>query len=178
MMQWPGDYPRPVALHMGRVAVDKNIEAFLVLPGLPSKVVIRDGPDLERLRTRYPRAHFLGAYYGRELAWRVAGGDVFVFPSRTDTFGLVLLEAMACGLPVAAYPVQGPLDVSADGVSGALDVELGRALERALTLYRSACVARASRFSWASATADFAAHMAPFDVEGTVRLAATEGDTA
>ncbi len=154
-------YPRPVAVYMGRVAVEKNIEAFLDLPQPLSKVIIGDGPDLERLRARYPGCHFLGPKFGRELARHLAAGDVFVFPSRTDTFGLVLLEAMACGLPVAAFPVQGPLDVLRDGESGILDEDLGRATARALGLSRVACIAHARRFSWAACTADFASYLAP-----------------
>ncbi|MCC6708528.1 MAG: glycosyltransferase family 1 protein [Gammaproteobacteria bacterium] len=160
-MSWP--WPRPAAVYMGRVAVEKNIEAFLRLPGIATKVVIGDGPDLARFASRYPRCHFLGARYGRDLARHLAAGDVFVFPSRTDTFGLVLLEALACGLPVAAYPVQGPLDVIADGVCGALDEDLGRAIERALTIPRAACVAHAQRYSWDSATRDFLSYLAPLD---------------
>jgi glycosyltransferase involved in cell wall biosynthesis len=161
------DYPRPVAVYMGRVAVEKNIESFLDLKGLPSKVIIGDGPDLDRLRARYPDCHFLGPKFGRELARHLAAGDVFVFPSRTDTFGLVLLEAMACGLPVAAYPVQGPIDVLQDGVSGVMDEDLGRAVQGALVLRRDACVAHARRFSWEACTADFASYLAP--------IAAAEG---
>ncbi|MBX9608397.1 MAG: glycosyltransferase family 1 protein [Gammaproteobacteria bacterium] len=155
------DWPRPIAVYMGRVAVEKNIEAFLSLSDLPTKVVIGDGPDHERLAARHPDCHFLGPRYGHDLARHLAAGDVFVFPSRTDTFGLVLLEALACGLPVAAYPVQGPLDVLEDGVCGALDEDLGRAVRRALTLDRAACIAHAGRYSWAAATADFLSYLAP-----------------
>lgn len=155
------DYPRPVAIYMGRVAVEKNIEAFLALADLPSKVVIGDGPDLERLRARYPDCHFLGPKFERDLARHLAAGDVFVFPSRTDTFGLVLLEAMACGLPVAAFPVQGPLDVVSNGTTGVLDVDLRRAVDAALRLSRAPCVAHAQRFSWAACTGDFASYLAP-----------------
>jgi glycosyltransferase involved in cell wall biosynthesis len=161
-VQW--DLPRPVAIYMGRVAVEKNIEAFLDLPGIPGKVVIGDGPDLARLRRRYPEVRFLGALFGRELARHLAGGDVFVFPSRTDTFGLVLLESLACGVPVAAYPVQGPLDVIERGVVGVLDEDLGRAVQGALTLSRAACVAHAARYSWAACSAAFAGYLAPIAV--------------
>ncbi|MCP5201729.1 MAG: glycosyltransferase family 1 protein [Gammaproteobacteria bacterium] len=161
--------PRPIQVYMGRVAVEKNIEAFLALDLPGSKIVIGDGPDLERLRAAWPAVRFLGAKFGRDLARHVAGGDVFVFPSRTDTFGLVLLEAMACGLPVAAYPVQGPVDVVAAGASGVLDVDLGRAITAALTLDPAACVAHAARHSWAACTEVFASHL---HVEGAARAIA------
>lgn len=177
------DYPRPIAIYMGRIAVEKNLEAFLDLPGIATKIIIGDGPDLARLRSRYPHCHFLGARYGRELAQHLAGGDVFVFPSRTDTFGLVLLEAMACGLPVAAYPVQGPFDVVANGVSGVLDEDLGRAVNGALSLSRADCVAHAERFSWDTCSADFASYLAPIYPAttrraGTTRVTARAGATS
>jgi glycosyltransferase involved in cell wall biosynthesis len=155
-------YPRPIAIYMGRVAIEKNIEAFLDLPAPASKVIIGDGPDLARLRARYPHCHFLGPKYGRELARNLAAGDVFVFPSRTDTFGLVLLEAMACGLPVAAYPVQGPLDVVVRGQTGVLDEDLARAVAAALALPRAPCIAHAQRYTWAACTSTFASYLAPF----------------
>jgi len=158
------DYPRPIAIYMGRVAVEKNIEAFLDLAEPATQVIIGDGPDLERLRMRYPACHFLGPKYGGDLARHLAGGDVFVFPSRTDTFGLVLLEAMACGLPVAAYPVQGPIDVVRNGVTGILDEDLGRAVRAALALSREDCIAHASSYSWTACTRDFAGYLAPFDL--------------
>lgn len=157
------ELPRPLAIYMGRVAVEKNIEAFLNLSLPGSKLVIGDGPDLQRLRARYPDCHFLGPKFGRELARHLAGGDVFVFPSRTDTFGLVLLEAMACGLPIAAYPVQGPLDVVTQGETGVLSEDLATAIKEALALSREACVALARRYSWASCTATFAGNLAPFE---------------
>lgn len=160
-LRW--DWPRPIAVYMGRVAVEKNIEAFLDLPGIATKVVIGEGPDLKRFTASYPACHFIGARYGRDLARHLAAGDVFVFPSRTDTFGLVLLEALACGLPVAAYPVQGPLDIIVDGVCGALDEDLGRAVTRALRLTRADCLAHASRYSWRSATRDFLSYLAPIN---------------
>ena len=166
-------FPRPVAVYIGRVAVEKNIEAFLTADGVPTKVVIGEGPDLERLRARFPQVHFLGAKHGRELAQHLAAGDVFVFPSRTDTFGLVLLEAMACGLPVAAYPVQGPLDVVKQGFCGVLDENLSAAIQGALRLARADCVAHAARYSWAACTADFASYLAPInrpEVDAMTRL--------
>ena len=120
----------PIQLYVGRVAVEKNVEAFLGSGQRGSKVVVGDGPALEQLRRRYPGALFLGALHGAELASAYAGADVFVFPSRTDTFGLVMVEAMACGLPVAAFPVPGPVDIL-DPRVGAMDPDLDVAIGRA-----------------------------------------------
>jgi glycosyltransferase involved in cell wall biosynthesis len=164
------DYPRPIAIYMGRVAVEKNIEAFLALPDIATKVVIGEGPDSARLAARYPECHFLGPRYGRDLA----AGDVFVFPSRTDTFGLVLLEALACGLPVAAYPVQGPLDVIVQGVSGVLDEDLGVAVRGALNLSRADCVAQARRYSWDACSTDFLRYLAPIPASSGGRSALSD----
>ena len=126
--------PRPVFLYVGRVAVEKNIRAFLDLDLPGSKVVVGDGPQLPALRREYPRVQFLGARFGEALARAYAGADAFVFPSLTDTFGLVMLEALACGTPVAAFPVTGPLDVlgAAPGAIGAIDTDLRRAALTAL----------------------------------------------
>lgn len=153
--------PRPIHVYVGRVAVEKNIGAFLALDLPGSKVVIGDGPQRAALQARHPDAHFLGAKFGADLARHVAAGDVFVFPSLTDTFGLVLLEALACGLPVAAFPVEGPKDVIRDGEVGALDWDLKRAIERALELPRAACRAYAGQFTWEAATRQFLANLAP-----------------
>jgi glycosyltransferase involved in cell wall biosynthesis len=150
---------RPILMYMGRVAVEKNIRAFLDLDVPGTRYVVGDGPALAELKARYPGVVFTGARYGEDLAATVAGADVFVFPSLTDTFGLVLLEAMASGVPVAAYPVDGPVDVVEDGVTGALDEELGQAVERALRLDRGVCRAHALSRSWAAATAQFAGHL-------------------
>ena len=159
---WEG-LPRPVFLYIGRVAVEKNIEAFLKLDLPGSKVVVGDGPQLAALQRAYPGVHFTGARFGAELAASYAGADVFVFPSRTDTFGLVLLEALACGTPVAAYPVTGPLDVlhGADGVIGALDEDLRAACLAALRADRGACRAHAERFSWRACAEAFRAFLVP-----------------
>ncbi|MGH6892003.1 MAG: glycosyltransferase family 4 protein [Dongiaceae bacterium] len=157
----PLDLPRPIHLYVGRVAVEKNIAAFLELRLPGSKVVIGDGPQLAALKARHPDVHFLGVKHGRDLARHVAAGDVFVFPSLTDTFGLVMLEAMACGLPVAAFPVAGPKDVVREGEVGALDWDLSKAVERALALSRSACRLYAQGFSWEAATRQFLANLAP-----------------
>lgn len=144
--------PRPIWVHMGRIAIEKNIEHFLRLELPGSKVVVGDGPDRKRLEAQFPDTHFYGYRFGRELASYLAGGDVFVFPSRTDTFGLVMLEAMACGLPVAAYPVEGPIDVVCNGVTGILDDDLGSACIASLALDRHHCREYAERRSWAAAT--------------------------
>lgn len=155
---WPREtfgLPGPIFLYVGRIAVEKNIGAFLDLDLPGSKVVVGDGPQLPALRRRYPSAVFLGPRYGADLARAYAGADVFVFPSRTDTFGLVLLEALACGTPVAAYPVTGPLDVlTAPGIA-AMDPDLGAAAMRALSSNRSACRRHAERFSWRASAQTF-----------------------
>jgi len=140
--------PRPIFLNVGRVAIEKNIGAFLDLNLPGSKVVVGDGPVFNALKSKYPGAHFLGEKKGAELARIYASSDVFVFPSRTDTFGIVLLEALASGLPVAAYPVTGPIDVVADGVNGALSENLGHAALKALSLDRGAARQAAMRYSW------------------------------
>ena len=154
------EYPGPIWVYLGRVAVEKNIEQFLNLDLPGSKVIIGDGPDRERLEKQYADCHFLGYRFGKELASFLAGGDVFVFPSRTDTFGLVMLEAMACGLPVAALPVHGPIDVVQPGVTGVLDDDLATACRRALELSREDCRAFAESRSWRHSTQQFAAYLA------------------
>src|SRR6056297_3767385 len=154
---------RPILLYMGRVAVEKNVEAFLQLRLPGTKYVVGDGPDLPRLRSAYPDVVFTGYRFGAELAAHLAAADVFVFPSRTDTFGLVMLEAMACGTPVAAYPVTGPRDVIEHGRTGVLHEDLGVAVRRALALDRRACREAALGKSWARATGQFLDHLTPID---------------
>lgn len=146
---------RPIFAYVGRVAVEKNIEAFLELdlPGI--KWVVGDGPARASLERRYPAARFFGMKAGEELAWHYRQADVFVFPSRTDTFGLVMLEAMACGTPVAAYPVSGPIDVVTPGVTGVLDEDLRVAALAALELPRDVVSARAQGSTWQAATMQF-----------------------
>lgn len=141
--------PRPVHLYVGRLALEKDVGEFLRqdLPG--TKLVVGDGPERGALQRRFPAARFLGTLRGTELARVYASSDVFVFPSRTDTFGLVLLEALASGLPVAALPVPGPLDVLGDAPVGVLDHDLARAARAALELDRRACRAFALKSSWA-----------------------------
>jgi glycosyltransferase involved in cell wall biosynthesis len=157
-----GDLPRPVHLYVGRVAVEKNIQTFLDLDLDGSKVVVGDGPLLAELRRRYPQVRFLGTRQGEDLARCYAAADVFVFPSRTDTFGLVLLEALASGLPVAAYPVPGPLDV-VDGVGvGCLDEDLARAARSALAIPGKRCRAHALQFSWRRSAEQFLENLRPF----------------
>lgn len=153
------DLPRPIFLSVGRVAVEKNLEAFLSLDLPGSKVVVGEGPALESLRSAYPDAHFLGAKSGTALADIYASADVFVFPSRTDTFGLVIIEALASGLPVAAYPVMGPKDIVTDVSVGRLGEDLGQCALDALNLDRQACRAFAERYSWDASVSQFAANM-------------------
>jgi glycosyltransferase involved in cell wall biosynthesis len=151
--------PRPIAAYVGRLAVEKNVDAFLQMPWHGSKLVIGDGPERPRLEARYGEAVYAGFRYGEDLATHLAAADVLVFPSLTDTFGLVNLEAMACGVPVAAFPTTGPIDVVEDGVTGALDADLGRAAQRALALDPRACRARALQSSWAACTREFEANL-------------------
>jgi glycosyltransferase involved in cell wall biosynthesis len=139
---------RPVFLSVGRVAVEKNLEAFLQLDLPGTKIVVGDGPARADLARRFPDARFVGALQGEALAEAYAGADVFVFPSRTDTYGLVLLEALASGTPVAAYPVSGPRDVIGSAPVAALDDDLRRGCLRALTLSREACRDFALRHTW------------------------------
>jgi glycosyltransferase involved in cell wall biosynthesis len=156
------DLPRPIALYVGRVAVEKNIEAFLELNQPGSKVVVGEGPQLAQLTRKYPEVKFVGLKEGEELAKYFAAADVFVFPSLTDTFGLVLLEALACGVPVAAYPVAGPLDVIGDAPVGCLDNDLSVAVTNALSASPEACRAHAEKYSWEASTAQFLDNVAPF----------------
>lgn len=152
---------RPVLLCAGRVAVDKNIEAFLETDVPGSKVVVGDGPQLADLKQRYPGSVFTGYRTGDHLARTLASADVFVFPSRTDTFGLVMLEALACGVPVAAYPVEGPIDVITSPRAGVLDNDLSLAMSKALTLDRQDCIDFAKTFSWDRVTDQFEASLVP-----------------
>src|SRR5690625_2211559 len=139
---------RPVSMYLGRVAIEKNLEDFLQLDVPGSKYVVGAGPDLAMLEQKYPQVRFVGCKRGEELAAWLAAADVFVFPSRTDTFGLAMLEAMAAGVPVAAYPVAGPLDVVRHGITGFLHEDLGEAVREALKLDPADCVAYASQHTW------------------------------
>ena len=151
---------RPIQLYVGRVAVEKNIEAFLETDEPGTKVIVGDGPARAALETRYPDAVFLGPLSGKALAGAYTRADVFVFPSRTDTFGLVMIEAMACGTPVAAYPVTGPVDVVTPE-TGHLADDLGFAIRGALTLDRAACAAHGRNFTWAESASQFLDALAP-----------------
>jgi glycosyltransferase involved in cell wall biosynthesis len=155
--------PHPIFLYVGRVAVEKNIRAFLDLDLPGSKVVVGGGPQLSSLRRHYPAVHFTGPRFGEALARAYAGADVFVFPSLTDTFGLVILEALACGTPVAAFPVTGPKDVlaEADGKVGAVNADLRQAALDALGASRAAARAHAERFSWRACAETFLSHLVP-----------------
>jgi len=139
---------QPVFMYVGRVAPEKNIKAFLDLDLPGKKVVVGPGPHLDKLRARHPDVVFTGAKFGKELADHFASADVFVFPSLTDTYGVVLLEALACGVPVAAYPVTGPKDVILQGRVGVLDNDLARAARAALNIDRGVCRQFALKFSW------------------------------
>jgi glycosyltransferase involved in cell wall biosynthesis len=156
--------PRPILLYAGRVAPEKNLEAFAALDMPGSRVVVGDGPELPRLRARYPQVHWLGRMRHESLARYYNAADVFVFPSRTDTFGLVMLEAMACGCPVAAYPVTGPIDVVTPGVSGVLDVDLRRACMQALQLARPQVRDDAINRSWNAIARDLLAVLVPIEI--------------
>jgi glycosyltransferase involved in cell wall biosynthesis len=151
----------PIYLYVGRVAVEKNVEAFLELDLPGSKWVVGTGPAIEAIKAKYPKVNYLGLLEREELARVYASADVFVFPSRTDTFGLVLLEAMACGLPVAAYPVTGPRDVIGNSPAGVLHEDLRTACLDALKLRREDAVARAGLFTWRAATEQFFSHLHP-----------------
>ncbi len=153
--------PRPIALYVGRVAVEKNIGEFLRLPFDGTKYVVGDGPQLRLLRKRHPEVRFVGVKKGEELAQYYAASDVFVFPSRTDTFGLVLLEALASGVPVAAYPVAGPLDVINGAAVGCLNDELAIAVDSALDMAPTECRDYAMRFSWRNSAQQFLDNLVP-----------------
>jgi len=152
---------RPIFLYVGRVAIEKNIEAFLALDLPGTKWVVGDGPARVDLERRFPRARFFGMKTGEDLAWHYRQADAFVFPSKTDTFGLVLIEAMACGTPVAAYPVSGPIDVVRDSSAGVLSDDLAAAALAAAKLDRSAVRTYAQSFSWETATRQFIANLCP-----------------
>lgn len=167
------DLEKPIFLCVGRVAVEKNLEAFLRLDLPGSKWVAGDGPALASLKKQFPAVRFTGVLTAPELAALYNAADFFVFPSKTDTFGLVLLEAMACGCPVAAYPVTGPVDVIGDSPAGALDVDLRDACLRALRIPRDVPRRHAEQFSWAACTRQFLAHLHPFDLGAEDRAPGT-----
>lgn len=164
----PRDLPRsaqPVFLHVGRLAPEKNLEAFLGLDLPGEKWVVGDGPSRAGLEARYPGVRFFGYRQGEALAELYGRASVLVFPSLTDTYGLVMLEALACGTPVAAFPVAGPLDVLEPGVTGCLEEDLGRACLAALELDRAVCAERAGRLSWRASALEFLARQPLLDGE-------------
>jgi glycosyltransferase involved in cell wall biosynthesis len=154
---------------VGRVAVEKNLEAFLSLNLPGSKVVVGDGPQKSLLESRYPKVKFLGEKTGRELSAHLAAADVFVFPSLTDTFGVVQLEALACGTPVAAFPVTGPLDVIADHPVGVLDTDLRSACIRALGISRETCRSFALQCSWENSARQFIGNLSVLQPSRSLR---------
>jgi glycosyltransferase involved in cell wall biosynthesis len=148
-------------MFVGRVAIEKNIEAFLSLDFPGTKVVVGDGPQLKELKDNFSDAVFVGFLSGEPLARHMAAADVFVFPSRTDTFGIVMLDALASGVPVAAYPVTGPLDVITSDKVGKLDENLAKAMSEALELDPNDCRNFAMNYSWANCTEQFFNNLVP-----------------
>ena len=155
------DLPRPIFVNVGRIAVEKNIEAFLELDLPGSKVIVGHGPQEEQLKKKYPEAHFMGSKFGEDLARYFADADVFVFPSKTDTFGLVIIEAMATGTPVAAYPVTGPIDIVPGSGGGVLNEDLKTACLGALECSRESAAAHAQNYSWHAVTEKFYSFLTP-----------------
>lgn len=162
---YPADLPRPIFAYVGRVAVEKNIEAFLKLDLPGSKVVVGGGPALDELKAKYPTATFTGPKFGEELARYYADADVFVFPSFTDTFGLVILEAAACGTPVAGFVAPGPQDILPGTGAGIVDDDLQKACLEALKLKREDARALAERYSWRACAEDFRRNLEPLPKE-------------
>lgn len=162
--------PGPVMVNVGRVAPEKNLRAFLDLDVPGTKVIVGDGPQLEELKKDYPDAHFPGMKEGEELAAYYAAADVFVFPSKTDTFGLVMLEAAASGTPVAAFPVTGPVDVLEPGKTGVMHDDLGLAIKNALELDRATCREAALLRSWGAISRQFRNALMPLNGDKTVNM--------
>ena len=162
--------PRPLMAYMGRVAIEKNIEAFLRAKVPGTKVIIGNGPARDALSKAHPDALFMGYRFGDELAAMLSAADVFVFPSLTDTFGLAMIEALACGVPVAAFPVPGPIDVIEPGVTGVLNEDLAAAIQGALLLNRRVCAERAKAFTWEAATEQFLDGLAPIPANARAAL--------
>lgn len=154
-------FTKPIYLYVGRVAPEKNLETFLDLELPGTKIIVGKGPDLNKLITAYPSVQFVGAKYGEELARYYASADVFVFPSLTDTFGVVNIEAIASGTPVAAYPVTGPKDIIKPGLNGYLDEDLQTAINQALNIDRKPIAKSIPEFTWQGATTQFLANLHP-----------------
>ena len=162
-------------LYVGRVAPEKNLDAFLRLDLPGEKHVVGDGPQRAELEARYPQVRFLGYQHGQALAQAYSEASVLVFPSRTDTYGLVMLEALACGTPVAAFPVPGPLDVLEQGVTGVMDEDLRGACLAALSLDRQRCAQEVAKQSWRASALEFLAQQPLLDggmVEGGIEVVA------
>lgn len=155
------DMPRPIVLYAGRLAIEKGIDDFMKLETPGSKVLVGDGPERERLERLYPHAHFLGFRHGEDYARTLAAADVMVFPSKTDTFGLVMLEAMACGTPVAAYDAPSPRDVIEDGATGCVADTLADAVERASRLDRGLVQQASMHFTWQKCAEMFESWLVP-----------------
>lgn len=166
------DFPGPVSLYVGRVSVEKNIEGFLSLDIPGTKVVVGDGPQREELEKRFPQVRFLGIKHGEELGEVYSSADVFVFPSRTDTLGLVVLEALSSGVPVVALPVTGPRDMIGDAPVGVLGEDLAAGVEAALKLSRDDCRAHALKFSWTECARIFLDHVQTYQSDRGDRRAA------
>ena len=164
--------PGPILMYVGRMAVEKNLEQFLSLSTKGTKIMVGEGPQRAALEKRFPEAIFLGAKYGDELVAHYAAADVLVFPSKTDTLGLVMLEAAACGIPVAALPVPGPNDVIGDSGAGVLDHDLGKAIENAIGIDPEHCRAHALKQSWDLSAHEFFNNLIP------IKVAELQGGTA
>jgi glycosyltransferase involved in cell wall biosynthesis len=159
---WAAALPRPIMLSVGRLAVEKGLPNFLAVDRPGTKLVVGDGPARAALERAYPDVHFLGSKFGTELAEAYRAADVLVFPSKTDTFGLVMLEALASGVPVAAYPVMGPIDVIGEAPVGSLHDDLNQAIDRALNIAPTECRHYADTFSWKACAEQFRVYLAPF----------------
>ena len=172
--------PAPILMYVGRLAVEKNLEAFLSLDRPGTKVLVGDGPARSALQRRFPEAVFLGPRTGEALVAHYCAADVFVFPSKTDTLGLVMLEALACGTPVAAYPVPGPNDVIGASGAGVLDEDLGTAIEGALAIPVETCVAHAANFDWGLSARQFLHNLVAVEsaVPARASVREEEGKTA
>ena len=168
--------PGPILMYVGRLAIEKNLDAFLGLNTPGSKVLVGDGPQRAALEARHPDAVFLGPRFGEELVAHYCAADVLVFPSKTDTLGLVMLEAAACGIPVAALPVPGPNDIIGGSRAGVLNDDLGAAIEAALDIDSSACRDHALRYTWDASARQFLNNLAPISLKqpaGAVREGGT-----
>lgn len=164
------DLPRPIMINVGRVAPEKNLEAFFSLDVPGTKIMVGDGPALPKLKAKYPDVQFVGAKVGLELAGYFGAADVFVFPSRTDTFGIVMIEALSAGTPVAAFPVTGPVDVLEEGVTGVMDEDLAIAIRKALLLDPAVCRQKALERSWDTISEQFLNALMPVNSDSHANM--------